>query len=720
MPKSFKINISGMTCVNCSNTIERVAKKTQGVLEANVNFANAFGEFVVEDDGVRAQLETKIKKLGYGVAKDNTELQVKQQRHIRNLLINFILALIISIVIMGVEKIGVMSDLKAIIILVLTFISIAFCGREFFIHAYGALKNKSFDMNVLVALGSSVAFLYSLFVFLFSNFISEDLNHLYASGSATIIAFITLGKFLEERSKSNANRHIKALMQLTPKVAFLLREDGQITKIDAVDLRIGDVVEVKSGFCIPSDGVVVSGSAEIDTSMLTGESLPVYKKIGDFVNAATINTNGYLNVRITKPLSQTFLSQILDLLSDATAKKIPISRFADRVANVFVPVVVTISFITFLAWWLIGDDPLKGILCAVSVLIISCPCALGLATPIAIISALSIGAKNGVLVKNPEVMEILKDVKIAVFDKTGTLTKGEISVEKTNISRENLVKIAALESKSSHPISKAVVWYASEIGLKIEQLNSGFVNEAGKGIRSDDNSIIIGNEGFLNEFGIFLTPNQKAEILEETKDVRGIILACVDGKFVGFITLSDSIKSDAKNVIDELKSMQIVPIMLTGDSQNTANSVAYELGIDKVYANVLPDEKFKIIKELQNKSRVIFVGDGINDAVALKQADIGIAMSDGADVAKEAGDIVLVANELRNIILALRLGKNTMATIKQNLFWAFIYNIICIPVATGALYPVFGIMLTPAFGALAMCFSSVTVVLNSIRLKVKM
>ncbi|MGP1485481.1 MAG: heavy metal translocating P-type ATPase [Campylobacter sp.] len=718
MPKNIKINISGMTCVNCSNAIERIAKKTQGVLEARVNFANALGEFVVENDNVKEQLENKIKKLGYGIAKDFLELENSQKKHILSLRNNLIIAFVISIIIMMFEMIGEMSKFKVIIMLVLSFFVIAFCGRGFFIHAYGSLKNKNFDMNVLVALGASVAFFYSLFVFVFENLVPENLRHIYVSSSAMIITFILLGKLLEESSKFRAGKHLKALMDLTPKTALLLKSDGQITQIDAAKLKIDDVVAVKSGFVVPSDGVIISGGAEIDTSMLTGESLPIYKKAGDLVNAGTINTNGYLNIKITKPLTQTLLTQILNLLSDATSKKMPISRFADKVANIFVPSVIFISLITFLVWYFIAENPLQGLLCAVCVLIISCPCALGLATPIAIISSLSVGAKAGILVKNPEVMEILKDVKFAVFDKTGTLTKAQICINFTNLSDENFSKVVALEAKSSHPISRAFVKYANELAIGYENLQYDFVNVAGKGVKSGDNAVIVGNETFLNEFNIFLNDLQKSEILEKTADGSGFILVATDGKYAGFATFSDSVKENAKSVINELKAMGICPIMLTGDNENTAKSVANTLEIDKIYAGVLPHEKFEIIKQIQNDGKVIFVGDGINDSVALKQSNIGVAMSSGSDVAKEAGDIVLITNDLKNVVLAIKLGKMTMKTIKQNLFWAFIYNIICIPVAAGILYPI-GILLTPAFGALAMSFSSVTVVLNSIRLRKK-
>lgn len=720
MQKNLKLNIAGMTCVNCSNAIERAVKKMDGVVEAKVNFANATGEFIVQDESIRPKIEEKIKKLGYEIAKDLGEFEKKRAAHIKNLRNNFISATIFSAIIMWLEMSGSMSEPKAFIMLFLALITLAVCGKDFFIHAIGALKNRNFDMNVLVALGTSMAFLYSVFVFLAPNLIPENMRHMYVSGSAMIITFVLLGKYLEERSKAKAGDYLKSLMDMSPKVALVLKPDGQAVETEVANLKIGDIVVVKTGYNIPCDGVIINGGAEIDTSMLTGESLPVYKKMGDEVNAGTVNTNGYLNIKVTKLSSQTLLAQILNLLSDASTKKMPISRFADRVANIFVPTVIVISFVTFLVWIAFTGNATQGVLSAICVLIISCPCALGLATPIAIISSLSLGAKNGILVKNPEVIEIIHTAKYAIFDKTGTLTHGKISVNFTDIDEENLAPIAAIEAKSSHPISKAIVEYAASLDIKILGNESGFENIAGRGVRSlDENQIIVGNEEFLKEFKVAIPNEEKEKILKAQNDGNGVVLASIKGKYVGFISLSDTLKESAKEVIDELKSRDITPVMLTGDNVFTAKNIAGKLGIEQVFAGVMPNEKFEIIQRLQKEARVIFVGDGINDSPSLKQADVGIAMSSGADIAKDAGDIVLIKNDLKSVLQSINLAKHTMKTIKENLFWAFIYNLIFIPVAAGVLYPVFGLVLTPVYGAVAMSFSSVTVVLNSIRLRFK-
>ena len=716
--QNIKLNIAGMTCVNCSNAIERVTKKIAGVLDAKVSFANGSGEFIIESAEVQAAIEEKIKKLGYGVAKDLAEFEAKREKHILNLRRNFLAAAAFSAVIMALEMSEQPSAAKSAIMLALAFITIATCGRDFFIHAYGALKNKNFDMNVLVALGTSTAFAYSLGVFIAGERLPENMRHLYVSGAAMITAFVLLGKFLEERSKARAGDYIKSLMNMSPKTALVLQKDGSALEVDAVSLKIGDIAVVKSGYAVPCDGVVINGGAEIDTSMLTGESLPVYKRQGDEVNAGTINLNGYINVKVTKPANQTLLSQILELLSDASSKKMPISRFADRVANIFVPSVIAIAVVTFCAWFALTGNALQGVLSAVCVLIISCPCALGLATPIAIVSSLSLGAKNGILIKNPEVLEILGGVKYAVFDKTGTLTKGEISVNFTDINDENLAKIAALEAKSSHPISAAIVRYANELGLKILGDEKGFENIAGRGVKSEDESVIAGNEALLNDLGVEISAQAKEQIAKAQNEGNGVVLAAVGKIYVGFIALSDTVKEDAAQALQSLKDAGITPVMLTGDNAFTAKNVAGKLGVEKVFAGMLPNEKFETIKRLQEEGAVLFVGDGINDAASLKQANVGIAMSSGADIAKEAGDVVLVKNDLKSAVATINLANETMKTIKQNLFWAFVYNAVCIPVAAGVLAPL-GLMLTPVYGAAAMCFSSVTVVLNSIRLRFK-
>ena len=719
MPLKVKLNIAGMSCVNCSNAIEKVSKKIDGVLEANVNFANASGEFVLKDASVREVLEQKIKKLGYFVATNIDEFEAKRDEHITAIRNKFIFAFLASMVIMALEMFVRPSVVVNLAILALGFLVLAFSGKDFFAHAIEAVKNKNYDMNVLVALGSGSAFLYSLFAVIFSDFIPDDLKNVYVSGAAMIIAFVLLGKYLEERSKAKAGDYLKTLLKISPKTAFLVMPDGHSKEVNVNELKVGDIVIVKNGYNIPSDGVIVQGGAEIDASMLTGESLPVYKEVGDGVFAGTLNTNGYISVKVTKSSYESLLSQILNLLSDASSKKMPIGRLADKIANIFVSSVVATSVLTFLIWIIFSGNFAYAISSAICVLIISCPCALGLATPIAIVSALARGAKAGILVKNPEVLELIKDAKFVAFDKTGTLSKGQISVKSSNLSEQDLALIASAENLSEHLISKAIVRYAKQKCIDLQKLNGKFQNVVGQGIIYEDenNQIIIGNEKLLLENEVSLNPDESNAIKEATNDGSGVILCAINKKFVGFLTLSDELKDEASDVINELTSLNLQSVILSGDDEKVVASIAKKLNVSKYHANMLPEDKFNEIKELTNHGGVIFVGDGVNDSPSLKEASVGIAMNSGSDIAKGAGDIVLIKNDLRGVTGLVRLANATMANIKENLFWAFMYNAICIPVAAGVFYPVFGLLLSPVYGSMAMCLSSVTVVLNALRLR---
>ena len=718
MPKKENLNIIGMTCVNCSNAIERVTRKIEGVTSANVSFTAGVGEFEVADEAVLEAVKAKITKLGYEIATNYEELEAKKAQNLKNMLVKFVLAVMLACAIMTIEMNHSVNFLtKAALCAVLGAVVLGYCGRGFFSHAYEALKNKNYDMNALVALGSSMAYLYSLGSAASVYFRGEsEFANLYFSPAAMIIAFVLLGKYLEERSKLKANDYIKKLIDLSPKKAVLLGDDGTASEILASDLKPDDIVLVKNGSQIPCDGVIIKGSAEIDTSLITGESLAVYKSVGDSVNAGCVSISGTIEVRVSKFSHQSVLAEIKNLLSEAGSKKMPISRFADKIANIFVPSVIAIAGLVFALWAVAGKASI-GVVCAVCVLVISCPCALGLATPIAIVCAISNAAKKGVLVKNPEVLEILKDTKIAVFDKTGTLTKGEISVNFTDLSDENLTLLASCEMMSEHPISRAIVRFANEKNLKFAKSESEFETLLGRGIRASNAefTLLAGNKEHLNENGVSFEVPQKAN--ECLANGFGVIFVAVGGEFVGFVALSDAVRDEAAQCIQTLKAKGIKTIMLTGDNAKTANFIGKNLGVDEIVSEVLPTGKHEFIANLRHGAKVLFVGDGINDAPSIKTADIGVAMNSGSDIAKGAGDIIFVKNDLSNLAYIVELSHRAMSTIRQNLFWAFFYNLVCIPVAAGALYPAFGIILKPMFGALAMCFSSVTVVLNSIRLK---
>ena len=717
--EKINLNISGMTCVNCSNGIQKVVNKLDGLESSKVSFASNSGEFVIDSDKIdKDKLIKKIKTLGYGVEEDIKALEIAKKKAYYKLRRLFITALVLSISIFYFLFFPV-ANINLYIMFALGSIVQFYPGGRFYSLAFKAISHKNFDMNVLVALGTSAAYFYSAFVVLFPALFPAHLRFIYFDGASVIITFILLGRLLEERSKAKATDFLKNLMNLAPLNAQRIEKDGTITQIPAIELNIEDIVLVKQGEKVSADGIVIEGGAEIDTSMITGEPLPAYKTINDEVVAGTINTAGLIKVKVTKLANDTTLSKIIALLNEAQSKSMPIARFADKVANVFVPIVILISILTFFVWYFFVGDALSAILASISVLIISCPCALGLATPIAIVSAVGKGAKEGILIKNPEVLEIIKDIKYSVFDKTGTITKGEISVKDVMLDEQYLEVLGSTESYSEHPISKAITNYIKEKGYactqKIEdmQVLPGF----GVSAKSGDEQILIGNITLLENNKVDI-PKEYMEFFEKTINAgNGAVFASVGKDCIGVIALEDSLKDGAVKLIQSLKAKNIVPILLTGDNEVTAKKIASEVGIELVYAGVLPDEKYKVIKDLQKDAKVLFVGDGINDSVSIKQADIGIALNSGSDITKDAGDIILMNNEIISVLKSINLSQRAMNTIKQNLFWAFFYNSIGIPIAAGVLYPVFGIMLTPVYAGIAMSFSSVSVVLNSLRLK---
>jgi len=542
---------------------------------------------------------------------------------------------------------------------------------------------------------------------------------MYFDGAAVIITFILLGRLLEERSKAKATDFLKSLMDLAPQNANLIIKDGETRVVLAKDLSVNDMVLIKQGEKVSTDALIVKGEAEIDTSMITGEPMPVFKTVGDEVIAGTINKTGTLHVKVQKLSSDTTLSKIIALLNEAGSKKLPIARFADKVANIFVPTVIAISILTFLVWYFVVGDTFGAILASISVLIISCPCALGLATPIAIVSSVGKGAHEGILIKNPEILEIIKDIKYAVFDKTGTLTKGEISVKDMLIDEKYISLIASAEVQSEHPISQAIVKYAKKKDIVLDSEIKDLKIQAGLGISATCKAqkILVGNLTLLEKSSVTISQQIQESFEKILSEGNGAVLASIDNECIGVISLEDSLKEGASELIAGLKEKNIVSILLTGDNEVTAKKIADKVGIDLVYAGVMPDEKYKVIKELQEKSKVMFIGDGINDSVSIKQADIGVALNSGSDITKDAGDIILINNQLSAVLKSINLSSKTMTTIKQNLFWAFFYNALGIPLAAGVLYPILGVMLSPMYAGIAMSFSSVTVVLNSLRLK---
>lgn len=721
--KKINLNISGMTCVNCSNGIEKFLNRQKGIINTKVSFASSEGSFEIDTQIYsKEKLIQNIEKLGYKVEEDINHLEQEEKKNFDKLKKLFLTSISITIAIFIFAFTNILDmSIKTYVIFTLASIVQFYCGARFYNLAFKAIRNKNYDMNVLVALGTSAAYFYSTTVLFFPFLFPENLRFMYFDGAAVIITFMILGRFLEENSKQKASDFLKKLISLAPQNANLVKGDNSIEIIQANLLKIGNKVLVKTGEKIPADGVIIDGNADIDTSMITGESLPLFKKTNDEVLSGTLNTNGVITVEVLKESSDTTLSKIITLLKSAQSKQIQISRFADKIANIFVPSVIIISILTFLVWGVFLGDFQNAIIASISVLIISCPCALGLATPIAIVSSVSRGAKEGILIKNPEILEEIKDIKYAVFDKTGTLTKGNIKVTKTDIEKKYFKIIGSIETLSEHPISKAIVSYVENQKISCnEQINTVEIIP-GHGIKAifEEQEFILGNKKLLEDNNITILAEHLDFYEKELEKSNGLILVSIDKKTIGSFSLEDEIKEDAKEVIENLKGMNITPILLTGDNKITASKVAQKLNIEKVYAQVIPTEKYDVIKELQKESKVMFIGDGINDAPSIKQANIGITLNSGADISKDAGDIVLINNELKSVIKSINLSVESMKIVKQNLFWAFAYNTLGIPLAAGILFPFFGIMLSPMYAGIAMSFSSVTVVLNSLRLKIK-
>ncbi|PLY07303.1 MAG: copper-translocating P-type ATPase [Arcobacter sp.] len=712
-----------MTCVNCSNGIEKFLNRQKGVLKTKVSFASSEGEFQIDSKLFsREKLISQIEKLGYKVEEDTKALEEEQLKSFKELKKLFITSISITIAIFILAFSNIFEKtLNTYIIFVLASIIQFYCGARFYKLAYKAVANKNYDMNVLVAIGTSAAYFYSTFVVFFPSLFPEHLRFIYFDGAAVIISFIILGRFLEENSKQKASDFLKKLMSLAPENANVMDENKQIKTVLVKDLKLGDSVLVKIGEKIPVDGLIIEGNADINTSMITGESLPVFKQEGDEVLAGTLNTNGVITLKVTKESKDTTLSKIITLLKSAQSKQIPISRFADKIANIFVPTVIIISILTFIVWGFFIGDLQNAIIASISVLIISCPCALGLATPIAIVSSVSRGAKEGILIKNPEILEQIKEIKYAVFDKTGTLTKGNISVTKTDIKEEYFKRIASIEKYSEHPISKAIVKFIENKNISCDEKIENIEIIPGHGIKVSIDNIeyLLGNKKLLEDNQVSILEKHLNFYEKELELSNGVILVAIDKETIGSFSLEDELKEEAIEVIKNLKNIGIKAVLLTGDNEITASKIAKKLNINEVYAQVIPTEKYEVIKRLQKEAKVMFIGDGVNDAPSIKQADIGITLNSGADISKDAGDIVLINNELNSVIKSINLSIETMKIVKQNLFWAFGYNTLGIPIAAGILYPFFGIMLSPMYAGIAMSFSSVTVVVNSLRLKMK-
>ena len=739
-----KYDVMGMTCSACSSHVDKAVRHLDGVKDVNVNLLS--NSMVVDYDEKKVgpeKIEKAVEDAGYQASLEQETTQAKKQDETvdhqkRSLILSFVFLIPLFYIsmghMMGAPLPSFLTGEENMMIFALTqlflTLPVMYINRGYFQRGFKSLWHRSPNMDTLIAMGSTAAAVYSIYaIFMMGYFLGHGQIHeahqymmqLYFESAAMILTLISLGKYLESRSKKKTTEAIEKLIGLMPSSAIVLK-DGQEVSMPIEKVQVGDIVVVKSGQSIPLDGLIIKGQTSIDESMITGESLPVDKTVNDQVIGATMNVEGYIQVQVTRTSQEATLSQIIELVEEASSSKAPIAKLADQISGIFVPIVMTISLVTFILWLTLGHQTFHfALTCAIAVLVISCPCALGLATPTAIMVGTGKGAQLGILIKSAENLELLSKAKSIVLDKTGTITKGKPQVTEVypvDISEKELLGlVATIENSSQHPLAKAVVDYAQSKNIEMKDLES-FEMLSGKGLVGliNGNRILSGNQRLMEEYGIDLSVVQdKAQSLA-TQGKTPLYYAYAN-RIIGLIVVSDVLKETSQSAIEQLKNMGLSIYMLTGDNKLTAQHIGEQLGI-QVIAEVLPQDKEKHIRQLQTQGeRVIMVGDGINDAPALMRADVGIAMTSGTDIAMDSADIVLMKNDLQDVVNAIELSHAVLKNIKENLFWAFFYNVIGIPIAAGVFYPIFGWLLDPMFGAAAMSLSSVFVVSNALRLR---
>ena len=747
MVKKENFSVQGMHCVSCAITIEQALKKVPGVKNVSVNSVSEKAAIEYEEPATPELMEVAVAKTGYKLivtAGEHDHHKMLKEAEIALLKKKFIIGAVLSVLVMLFSFTAIIPESwRYLTLLILTAPIEFWVGRQFWRGAWFGLKNLTANMDTLVALGTGAAFIYSAIIAIF-----RLPFEVYFDVAAVVTTLVLLGKYLEAKAKGSASEAIKKLLRLQAKTAHVIHENGKEMEMPIEDVKVGDIILVKPGEKVPVDGVIIEGASAIDESMVTGESMPVDKKAGDAVIGATINKMGAFKFKATKVGKETFLARIIKLVEEAQSSKAPIQKLADQITGYFVPVVLAISVGSFVVWFIYGAAPSLSfaLVNAVAVLVVACPCALGLATPTSIMVGTGKAAERGIIIKDAEALELAGKVTTVVLDKTGTLTKGEPSVTDIMVFNEKIGEdilhvAASLEKLSEHPIAKAIVSYAASLGktsshpldrairdaaesgkIKLFKIEN-FQAISGKGLEGDiiadgeTKKFFFGNRALLAEKNIEISQERENKIQKIEREGKTVIILA-SNELLGAVAVADTLKESAAESIKLLQNLGLEVWMLTGDNERTAEAIGNQVGIKNIMAKVLPNEKSEKIKTLQaNGKKVAMVGDGINDAPALTQADVGIAIGTGTDIAIESSDITLISGDPMGIYEAIKLSRSTLRNIKQNLFWAYIYNAILIPVAAGVLYPIWGVLLNPMLAGAAMALSSVSVVLNSLRLK---
>lgn len=724
--------VLNMTCASCAVSAESIIKSQEGVISASVNFATAtLSVEYLPNLSTPTALQSVLQSIGYDLLIENESSQQQSLESIheqqsKTLKRKTIWAVLLSLPVVVIGMFFMDIPYANEIMWLFATPVVAWIGKDFFVNAFKQARHRSANMDTLVALSTGIAYIFSVFNMLFPDFWHQrGLHaHVYFEAAAVVIAFILLGKLLEEKAKGNTSSAIKKLMGLQPKTVLLLQPDGTEKQTAIEEVRVDDLIMVRPGEKIAVDGLVLSGSSYVDESMLSGEPIPVLKKENEKVFTGTMNQKGSFQFKATKVGKDTMLAQIIKMVQDAQGSKAPVQKLVDKIAGIFVPIVIGIAILTFALWGILGGEngSVQGLLAAVTVLVIACPCALGLATPTAIMVGVGKGAENGILIKDAESLELAKKVNAIVLDKTGTITQGRPEVTGVKWVTENNILnqiLFSIEKQSEHPLAEAVVTY---LGLIEHVPITSFESITGKGAQAKyhNESYVVGNKRLLVENQITIDDELLKQADEWGKQSKTVIWFADGKKALSVLAISDKIKETSVEAIRQLHEMGIELYMLTGDNEAAAKTIAQQTGIMHYKAEVLPQHKADFIKELQSKGKIVaMVGDGINDSTALATADVSIAMGKGSDIAMDVAKMTIISSDLNKIPQAIKLSKQTVATIKQNLFWAFIYNLIGIPIAAGILYPVNGFLLNPMIAGAAMALSSVSVVSNSLLLKWK-